>query len=173
MSLRRAGSRQYPCHTPVVVPPERLNAPVSRAESVSGCSDSWLGSNPNSDANDHQRYEDHGHVDREPPGWLVLGLFGHGLVPLRTILQREDCKCEPVHMPLGMIARLNAPRGRAESGRAYSLNGEPMTEFTGVGSPSQNYEAGWVVSKASNSQRTLCPDRRRSRSWPLRLQRVS
>jgi len=111
MSLRRAGSRQYPCHTPVVVPPERLNAPVSRAESVSGCSDSWLGSNPNSDANDHQRYEDHGHVDREPPGWLVLGLFGHGLVPLRTILQRGRLQVWTSSHALGNDCATKRPTG--------------------------------------------------------------
>ena len=61
-------------------PPKRMYA--ARAESPGGCSDSRLWSNPNSDPNDHQRYEDHGHVDREPPGWLLLGLFGHGFLSL-------------------------------------------------------------------------------------------
>ena len=105
------------------------NAPAGRAESLSGCSDSQLGSNPNSDPNDNQRNEDHGHVDREPPGWLFLGLFGHDSVPLRRILQRERREeCELVHMPLELMAGSGLGYGKEGSlvGSSFLPTGQPV-----------------------------------------------
>jgi len=77
------------------------NAWTARAESTRGNAVRFkLGSNPDPDPDDHQRYEDHRHVDRDPPGHSIRRLFGHGLIPLRRILQRKIASgCELVHIP--------------------------------------------------------------------------
>ena len=48
--------------------------------------------NPDPDPDDHQRYEDHQRVDRQPQGYALCRLLVHRLVPLRRILQREERK---------------------------------------------------------------------------------
>jgi hypothetical protein len=42
-------------------------------------SGSLLGSNPHPDPDDHQGYDDHQQVDREPRGYALLTLLGHGV----------------------------------------------------------------------------------------------